>query len=172
MKRTSLILILVIITLALGIAFRGQEEIGEDVSAGEIIDTPLAEDGTAPQEITSAPKIEDEDSEEMSRELDKLPTLEDLRLLSEEEVHHTPQAILDGGRVIAQLIEKAENEPVLREHTVNLLLECAEAENIAASIRAVCWKNTISSIEKWKVFVPISNAKISPRVQELSSRLP
>lgn len=104
--------------------------------------------------------------------LDELPTVDDLRHLSEEETHHTPVAIREGGKIIAKLIEKAENNPEIREKAVHVLHDCAKSETIATSIRAVCWKNTVTYIGKWKVFVPVSQTKLPPRVLELSSKLP
>lgn len=107
-----------------------------------------------------------------SDSIEKLPTVDSLRKLSEDEIHHTPSGIIEGGKIIGKMIERAHNDPALREETVKVLHECAQSENVATSIRAVCWKNTLIHIEKWKVFVPISQSKIPPRVLELSSKLP
>lgn len=104
--------------------------------------------------------------------IDKLPTVESLRKLTEDEIHHTPAAIIEGGKLIGRMIEQAHRDPALREETVKVLHECAQSENVATAIRAVCWKNTLTHIEKWKVFVPVSQSRIPPRVLELSSKLP
>lgn len=117
-------------------------------------------------------KLEEKAVTQETQILDELPTVDDLRNLSEEETHHTPAAIREGGKVIARLIEKAENNPELREKAIHVLHDCAKSETIATSIRAVCWKNTVTYIGKWKVFVPVSQTKLPPRVLELSSKLP
>lgn len=106
------------------------------------------------------------------KELAALPTIESLQSLSEEEVHHTPQAIRDGAAVIGTMLENAEKNPELREKTVQFLFECAQNDSLVNSIRAICWKNTTDQLKTWKVFVPVSEAKIPDRVMEISNSLP
>ncbi len=104
--------------------------------------------------------------------LDEFPTISDLQNLSEDEVHHTPEAVLNGGRLVGQLIDRAEKNPALREKTVLLLKSCAESDEVVTAVRAVCWKNTVDQMKNWRVFVPLSDMKVPPQVLELSSQLP
>jgi hypothetical protein len=119
-------------------------------------------------EIVAAPK----DEEDSIMDIGSLPTLDDMKELSPEEVHHTPEAVLESAREIGNMIENAEKNPELREKTVKFLLECSEADNVVASIRAVCWKNTMNGVTNWKVFVPVSSAKVPDNIKDLANQLP
>lgn len=175
MKRNHIIFLTIIIALIVGAVMINQE-------TKQSIELVESDFGTSSSKVTkeAQPVLKTQSNTETSGmekspespELDMLPTMNDLKALSEEEVHHTPQIILEGGRIIGQMIERADNNPELREETVKTLQACAESDEIATAIRAVCWKNTLNSIEKWKVFVPVSQSQIPERVIELSSQLP
>ena len=168
MKRIHLLLIAAL--LIGGAVLMTKKTVHEE----HISDAQIETKSPAPvSEVKKQPsKTTEETISQDTQILDELPTVDDLRHLSEEETHHTPAAIREGGKVIARLIEKAENNPELREKAVHVLHDCAKSETIATSIRAVCWKNTVTYIGKWKVFVPVSQTKLPPRVLELSSKLP
>ncbi len=104
--------------------------------------------------------------------LDEFPTIADLKDLSDDEVHHTPEVVMNGGRLVGQLIDRAEKNPALREKTLQLLKSCAESDDVVTAVRAVCWKNTVTQMKNWRVFVPLSDTKVPANVLELSSQLP
>lgn len=109
---------------------------------------------------------------ELSVSMNELPTLSDLEGLTDEEVHHTAEFILEAGRKIGLLIEEADSNPVKREETLKFLKSCAENVDLVPAIRAVCWKKTMSQITIWKIFLPISDAKVSDEIKNLASQLP
>lgn len=110
--------------------------------------------------------------EELSEAKSELTTIEEIKELSEDEIHHTPTILVESGKLIGRLISKAEAEPLRREETLKFFLGCAENSELPESLRATCWKSTMNLIPKWKVFIPISNAKVSDEVKELATRLP
>ncbi|WP_408097740.1 hypothetical protein ACJVC5_02170 [Peredibacter sp. HCB2-198] len=112
------------------------------------------------------------DPKELSVTMTELPSLRDLEGLTDEEVHHTPDFIVEGGMKIGQLIEEADANPAKREETLKFMKSCAENDDLVPAIRAVCWKKTLTQITNWEIFLPISDAKVSDEVKNLASQLP
>lgn len=170
MNKKHLTILLIIIALVIGAMFFLRSE-PELTSASPDKSAEVKTDEVArPDEIVAAPKDDEEGTTPM--DLDSLPTNDDIKDLSPEEVHHTPELVLESAREIGKMIDAAEKNPELREKTVRFLLECAEASNVVASIRAVCWKNTMNGVTNWKVFVPVSEAKVPDNIKNLANQLP
>ena len=110
-------------------------------------------------------------AEEAQEILDSTPLTLDLQALPEAEVHHTPMVLRKQGEKIGILMEKAETTPKLRAHAMKFLLGCAEKEEAAPSIRALCWNKLVKNIPRWKIFVPLMDAKVSQDIKDLASRL-
>ncbi|WPU64757.1 hypothetical protein [Peredibacter starrii] len=118
---------------------------------------------------TSTPST---DPKELSVKMTELPSLRDLEGLTDEEVHHTPDFIVEGGMKIGQLIDEANANPAKREETLKFMKSCAENDDLVPAIRAVCWKKTLTQINNWEIFLPISDAKVSDEVKNLAAQLP
>ncbi len=168
--------ILLVAVLALGAFYLKNTPSSEEISASdsEVINRPqstkqhlvaktIKQTAVSAVQSTSVPELPS---------LDEFPTLADLQDLSEDEVHHTPEAVINGGRLVGQLIDRAEKNPPLREKTLQLLKSCAESDEVVTAVRAVCWKNTVSQMKNWRVFIPLSDMKVPANVLELSSQLP
>lgn len=112
------------------------------------------------------------DPKELSVTMTELPSLRDLEGLTDEEVHHTPDFVVEGGMKIGQLIEEGNANPAKREPTLKFMKSCAENDDLVPAIRAVCWKKTLDHITKWEIFLPISDAKVSDEVKNLAAQLP
>lgn len=124
-------------------------------------------------------KVNDSDSEkrkeslkqELKDVLTKLPTLENLQDLSDEDVHATPVVVKDGGVLVGQMLEAAIQNPERREETLHFFLECAESPTLVPAIRAVCWNKLLTQIAEWKIFVPIADAKVPNDIKSLAMKL-
>ncbi len=101
-----------------------------------------------------------------------LPTMDDLKNLTEEEVHHTPEIIKNGGELIGRIHDEAENDPAKRSDAMNFFKRCAEDHQIAVVMRAVCLNKVYKLIPVWKIPVPLSEANISDEVSDLALKLP
>lgn len=103
--------------------------------------------------------------------LGTIPTLDSLQNLSEKEVHHAPQVLRESGEKLAELIDRAESTPKLRQEALRLLSNCAEQEDSPPSIRALCWKKIVKNIPRWKVFIPLTNLNVPQDIKDLASKL-
>lgn len=109
--------------------------------------------------------------EELDERLKELPTMGELKNLSEEEVHHTPAMIREGGAILGKIHAEAEENPERRPDTLAFFKECAEDEEVVTSLRAVCWNKVMTLIPQWQIFLPIADAKVSDEVKNLASQL-
>lgn len=128
-------------------------------------ETHTEQEPTLTQPESSAPV-------ELSVAMKQLPTMKDMEGLTEEEVHHTPDAVVEGGMLIGSLLEEAEKNPAKREETLKFFKSCAENSELMPAIRAVCWKRTLDQIPEWKIFLPISDADVPEDIKSLSSKIP
>jgi len=115
--------------------------------------------------------IEAELSEQFDDYLKDLPTNDDLQNLTEEEVHHTPEIIKQGGEVIGRIHEEAQREPVKRVGAMVFFKKCAEDEQLAISIRAVCLHKIYKLIPEWEIPVPLAESNIPQEVLDLALKL-
>jgi hypothetical protein len=113
------------------------------------------------------PKIQ----EELKEVLNDLPTMEEIKDLPEAELHHTPHAIKDGGLKIGKVISEADTTPSRRGDTADFLIKCAEKESLMPAIRAVCWHQLMKKVPEWKIFVPVSDARVPDDIKRLSTQL-
>ena len=130
---------------------------------------------TKPQELKAEESAEKAISVSIKEELDErlkgLPTMGELKNLSEEEVHHTPAMIREGGAILGKIHTEAEENPERRPDTLEFFKECAEDEDVVTSLRAVCWNKVMTLIPQWQIFLPIADAKVSDEVKNLASQL-
>lgn len=123
--------------------------------------------------IVSKESVSEESSEgAFDHSLKTLPTADDLGSLSEEEVHHTPEMIINGGEVIARVEDEAQDNPSLRGDALSFLKKCVEDQEIVDPIRAVCLNKIYKLIPQWQMPLPLDHSLISEEVSELAHKLP
>ena len=131
-------------------------------------ETKVEEAVVSPQGLVS-----DEDA--FNGEIDavekSLPTLELAKTWTEEEVHHAPKEVIDGGKSIGRIMEKAQAAPAQRKAAMDFFLRCAENSELLPSIRAVCWRTTTDKFPEWKIPVPLGTAKVPVSVKTLATKL-
>ncbi|MEA9357218.1 hypothetical protein SHI21_13420 [Bacteriovorax sp. PP10] len=108
----------------------------------------------------------------LERDFKSLATVDDLKSLTANEVHHTPEVLKNGGDLIGKIHDEAESDPVKRVDALNFFKRCAEDGQIATAIRAVCLSKVYKLIPEWKLPVPLSEERISREVSELAMKLP
>lgn len=108
---------------------------------------------------------------ELNEKLKKLPRRESLKNLPLNKIHHTPQLLTDGAKVIGDVWEQAEADPQKREETLRFMLSCAEQTETLTSLRAVCWRKLTDGITTWKLFIPLAQARVPDKIQELATQL-
>jgi hypothetical protein len=106
--------------------------------------------------------IEIKINEHFNQYLNTLPTAEDFKTLSYEEVHHTPEIIKNGGAIIGRIHSEAQEDVSKR----------VSAMKVVPAIRAVCLKKIYKLIPEWKVPVILSEEKISKEVTDLAMKIP
>jgi hypothetical protein len=103
-------------------------------------------------------------------EIDELPSLPDFSTLTEEEVHQTPEALIQAGEAIHKMIAAAEVEPQKRKATLSSLLDCAANKEYPKALRAQCYREGLSGIQRWDVTMSLSDYAIPVDIQTLSHK--
>ena len=75
--------------------------------------------------------------------MEKLPKVDDIKKLSSEELHHTPQILLDSAGDFVKILETAEISAVHRVESQKFFSECTQASAVATSLRATCLSNLV-----------------------------
>lgn len=165
---------LIIVMAALGFILTAYSLLKSQETSTTIAATPKKIESASVEDIPSAKEVIESKvilSTELEKSLKELPTVDDLQTLTEEEVHHTPEIVIEGGRRVGQILEEAENHQERRQETIKFLVECAESKNVVPAIRALCWNKTLVKIPVWKVFYPISEAEVPQEIQELGLKI-
>lgn len=103
----------------------------------------------------ASPKIEVTDQDSLSTEeeakkkflelaenvFQRLPTEEDLQKLSSDEVHFTPQKILEAGVELGRIAELLEQSPGLASEALLFYKKCTLENRFPVSIRALCYSH-------------------------------
>lgn len=108
---------------------------------------------------------------ELEAKQDLLPTLNDLGRLTEEEVHHTPEIVIQGGKIIHETLEEAENNPERREETLAFFFDCSSNQELAPAIRAMCWNRAVKAVSRWDIFIPISEYNVPNEIKLLAEKI-
>lgn len=177
MKKQQLLFIVIITALIIGVVMVQKKDKSVSLpEESEMVHKHHEGEKTVPATVSPvAAKVVEEgrvEEDGFSQTMKALPTLADLNDLSSEEVHHTPAVIKEGGLLIGKLHEAAEKEPELREPTLKFFKSCAENEELLPAIRALCWKRTLAQMVEWKIFLEISDAKVSDEIQGLATKIP
>lgn len=108
---------------------------------------------------------------QLERAFKSLPTKDDLVNLSPQEVHHTPEMIMEGGEVIGKIHQEAELDPTKRSKAMSFFGQCAEDREIATALRAVCLSKVYKLVPRWQIPAAFT-LEISAEVEELALKLP
>lgn len=179
MKNQKLLL-LIIITLILGVMIFIIDRPSIDTAVEEDVQTVRPnQNKEIPTKTETEPEITPEEAvktneleEELFKKMKALPKVSDLKDLTDEEVHHTPMMVKEGGILIGRLHEAAQVNPKRREETLKFFKSCAENDELLPAVRALCWKRTTSQIIEWKIFLPISDALVSEDIKALATKIP
>lgn len=77
--------------------------------------------------------------------------MDDLKNLYEEEVHHAPEIIIDGGELIGSIHEEAENDHNKRIDALSFFKKCVEDQHIVTAIRAVSLNKIYKLVPIWQI---------------------
>lgn len=102
--------------------------------------------------------------------IEELPSLPDFSSLSEEEVHQTPEALIQAGEVVHRLIATAEEEPIKRRAVLNSLLTCAANADYPAALRALCYREGLNGMQRWDEALSLSDYAIPVEIQTLAQK--
>lgn len=114
-------------------------------------------------------------SREEFRELAKyvtnsIPSKSELKKLSAEEVHATPEKIMEAGVRLGLIAQAIENEPALQKDGLEFYQSCAAASKNPNSVRALCYANYLNFAKKLGI---VANENIVPvSVKKTLSRIP
>ncbi|MCM2350879.1 MAG: hypothetical protein NDI69_12725 [Bacteriovoracaceae bacterium] len=178
MNKNLKLLFLIVAILIIGVAiFQKNQVISPDIVEETPETKPVKKAVTevevkSPEAANEAQVVSGESAKEYEEAMEALPTVDDIKKLSEEEVHHSPVAVKDGGLLIGEIHEAAQKDPARREGTLKFFKSCAENSELLPAIRAVCWKKTLSQIVEWKIFLPIADADVPEEIKALAMRLP
>jgi hypothetical protein len=166
MKKALLVFSLCV--LALVFFFQDEEEPQKMILEEENSVLPKPVEGVKKVTVTPDQSVLEA---ELDDALDDLVTMDELKELDSKDVHETPDLILDAGAALGELQEKAQRDPSRRQRTVEFFSSCAQSEDIATAVRAVCWNKVVTLIPEWDLFFPLSEAKIPEEIQLLASKL-
>ena len=174
MRKKLVVLIIIFVSI---IFFKSMLETN-DKAAEKISITPYS----VPSRINDLPDIKNEPianetdvmefQDELNRHYKNLPTLGDLKNLTAEEVHHTPEIITEGGGILGRVLDEAEKDPKKRLEAMSFFKKCAVDQEIATSIRAMCLNKTLNLVPQWKIPMAVTDEEISKEVFELAMKLP
>lgn len=141
--------------------------------------TPVASPPTPPPVKPAAMPMAPEKSagtalelaQEFSTAQAALPLKAEVEKMHDEEVHHLRELNNRLGKAVGELSEAANQDPRRREQTLQFFLRCAEDSEIIDSARALCWWKLTNKINEWKVFIPLSDAKVPLDIQRLAASI-
>lgn len=178
MNKNLKLIFLIVAILIIGVAIFQKEQVISPEAPEVTSETKPVKKEATHAEVKSFEVVEEPDamSGELAKEyvetMEALPTVDEIRKLTEEEVHHSPVAVKEGGLLIGELHEAAQKDPARREDTLKFFKGCAENSELLPAIRAVCWKKTLSQIVEWKIFLPVADAEVPEDIKDLAMRLP
>ncbi len=129
--------------------------------------TPARASTAQPTTTVSLPT---EKQAEATVAIEDLPSLPDFSTLSEEEVHHAPEALIEAGEAIQRMIAAAEADRPKRKPTLTSLLECAANDGYPAALRALCYREGLSGIQRWDEAISVSDYSIPVAIQTLAQK--
>lgn len=137
----------------------------------ELHDSPKVKEAQKLQARPQDKVVSETITKELKEVLQTLPTLDHLKKMDTHDVHHTPVVLKESGVMIGKILQKAETDPSRRKPTLEFLLNCAEGKDYAPAVRAVCWNSLLTHISQWKIFFPVSKAKVPPSIKSLALKL-
>lgn len=117
---------------------------------------------------SKAPGMSEATFSKLSGEILKaLPTLQMLRELSPEEVHRTPDLILEAGMELGKIARALEENPALSRSAFEFYKQCAERADLPRSVRALCLSNAKPLASRLE---GIGSVSVPKSVEELADR--
>ncbi len=110
-------------------------------------------------------------TDSLEKEYMKLPSFEDMKSLSEEEVHGTPEIVLQAGGIIGEVELGAQKDKSQRALAMIFFRNCAQDSALVHSARALCLNKVYTLIPQWKVPVFFKPELIPDVVKKLALRL-
>lgn len=110
-------------------------------------------------------------TDSLEKEYMKLPSFEDMKSLSEGEVHGTPEIVLQAGGIIGEVELGAQRDKSQRAFAMIFFRNCAQDSALVHSVRALCLNKVYTLIPKWRVPVFFKPDLIPDVVKKLALRL-
>ena len=79
--------------------------------------------------------------EQAAKVFEAIPTVEELRKLPADELHETPEALLNAGVELGALAELVKAHPELSERALEFYEKCSLQDSSPMSVRAVCYSD-------------------------------
>jgi len=93
-----------------------------------------------------------------------LPTIAQLQKLTESQVHRTPSPLVAAAESLGEVEEAVEANPSLRPHAIEFYQQCAIKDELASTIRALCYHN-------WKTHSRETELPIPAEIRDLADSL-
>lgn len=104
------------------------------------------------------------------RILRELPTREDLKSLSPQEVHRSPQILMDAGLALGQVAERLDQNSELIHEALGFYQDCAGNAELPSSVRALCFSNLESRSKAAGIEIPWDDL-VSENIRKLAKKL-
>jgi hypothetical protein len=101
-----------------------------------------------------------------TRLMSTLPSRRDLNTTTEDEAHGIPEQLMSAGEHLGELADLLHTNPELASSATEIYRKCAEVEDTAVSVRALCYAGFL----KWNSSA--KNPSVPPAVIELAAQVP
>lgn len=131
---------------------------------------PTSAPAQAPQSAPSRPPLTEEEFSTLTKKtLSSLPTIEEIRKLSPQEVHGTPAVVLQAAAAVGEITQAIHDNPRFAEEGLRFYSDCAARTDVSTPIRASC----LADFDRLKAKTGLSVARpnVSSDLQELAGRL-
>jgi hypothetical protein len=126
-----------IVASAVFLVLNQRDPVAPETPATPVVVAPIA---AAPVVVASTPE-QTEFQKKADSAQESLPTSEKIQALSPEEVHNTPQPLIDASLQIGELAEAISRNPALGAQGMDFYGKCARRGELAVSVRAHCLHN-------------------------------
>lgn len=104
--------------------------------------------------------------------LEKLPTESDVRASVENNPHDTPESVMKAGAVIGYVADQMKKDSANVAAGLKFFKSCAENDETASTIRAVCLRNLVDFSGKYKNNVRVSFSDYPENIQRIARHIP
>lgn len=100
---------------------------------------------TATPQASTSEESQKAASEAFDRQLNEtatqIPRVADLRKMSAEEAHQTPQVLLKAGKALGKIAEAVAANPQLKDQAMGFYRECTKNDDYPTSVRSLCYSD-------------------------------